>query len=157
MIIIIFTATITVEIDTSTLNEKLTIGDPFLFTVTITHPESLRALGPFFDSLPEIMILDQDHKIEFEKGIRKDIYQFKAAPFRVGTLMIPPIRSVVGIETLKTGPIWLRIRALAKGMKDIDEIYEPFPFPNYLPYIIAGIIITVGILAYLGRRFLLSV
>ncbi|RKX70588.1 hypothetical protein DRP53_04450 [candidate division WOR-3 bacterium] len=153
--ILLFLTTIRLDVDT-TLSGRITMGDRFEFLITITHPETLPVTDPIPDSLGPLMILKTDHKIEIEKGVRKDRYQYEAALFKTGPVRIPGFWSVVGSETLRTDPVQIRVRSLAGDMKEIDEIYEPFPFPNYLPYILIGLIALGLALGYFGLRLVRS-
>ncbi|MBN2619916.1 hypothetical protein JXB22_02410 [candidate division WOR-3 bacterium] len=143
-------------------NEKLTIGDPFAITVSITRPIDMAVSEPFVDSLGPFMILDQTSKTVQKKGSVLTTYDIRLAAFTAGNLELPGFRVTRmrgdTIDTITGNVIPLTIQSvMPEDMTDINDIKKAVEFPNFLPLIIAGIVIGCVLLAYAAYRIIRTI
>ncbi|MGB9720374.1 MAG: hypothetical protein ACPL28_02695 [bacterium] len=141
------------------INKKLTIGDPFEIVVELSIPANKNISEPFIDSIEPFAIIGQKHKIIQEKGIAKHNYRFQISAFNTGDLKLPPLKFLLKedskTDTIQTNPVDIKILSvLPQDMKDINDIKEMVEFPNPLPLIILIIVISGGIIGFLGIRLL---
>jgi len=161
MILLLLIAQIEVasELKREYLNKTLTIGDPFEIIVTAKYPQSTDLSEPFVDSLEPFLIIEQNSQSVEEQGLVKNTYNIKMVPFGTGELRIPAFKFLhrMGdvIDTLSSNEISLKIASvMADDMEDINDIKKAVEFPNFLPLIIAGIVIAVLVLSYLAYRYI---
>lgn len=138
-------------------NERLTIGDPFEVTVSITHPAGIPVSEPFVDSLGPFMILDQTSKTVQEKGSVVTTHDIRMAAFTAGDLQLPgfQITHMRGdtVDTVTSNAVPITIQSVMPGdMTDINDLKKAAEFPNFLPLIIAGIVIGCALVAFFVYR-----
>lgn len=148
---------VTTNLQPGDVNRKLTIGDPFAITVTVSHPSNIAVSEPFMDSLGPFMILDRTSKTVQEKGLVKATYDMRVAAFGTGDLEIPgfKVARMRGdtVDTIAGKGIPLTIHSvMPDDMTDINDLKKAAEFPNFLPLIIAGIVIAAAVLAYIAYR-----
>jgi hypothetical protein len=143
-------------------NEKLTIGDPFAITVSITHPIDITVSEPFVDSLGPFMILDQTSKTVKKKGSVLTTYDMRLAAFNTGDLELPrfQVTHMHGdtVDTVISTIVPLTIQSvMPEDMTDINEIKKEVAFPNFLPLIITGILIGCALIACVAYRIIRTI
>jgi len=159
LIVLLSQIEIRAELDKHFVNKKLSVGEPFQIILTLKYPHDLDVSTFFVDSLEPFVIIDQKNKTVREKGYVSNVYTIKAAAFKTGELEIPPFKFLYrhddGIDTLKSNTIPIRIESVMPAdMKDINDIKKAIEFPNYLPLIIAAVVIIGALLAYFAYKFL---
>jgi len=160
--VIIFLVLSQIEIkaglDKQYVNKKLTIGDPFEITLTLTYAQGTDISEPFLDSIEPFVILDQKNKIVREKGKIINTYNVRLVPFNTGEFKIPSFKFLHKdgeiSDTLKSNTVPIKIASvMPENMSDINDIKKAVEYPNYLPLIIAGIILALAVLVFLGCKF----
>jgi hypothetical protein len=161
MLILIFLiasqVTISTELNAKYKNKTLTIGDPFELSVKVTYPDEITASEPFIDSLGPFMILEQTNKVVTEKGMVNNQYAIRMAVFNTGEMNLPQFKILqtqrATIDTIVSDPVTIMIQSvLPDDMTDINDIKKAVEFPNFLPLIIAGIVIACALLGYIVYR-----
>ncbi len=147
------------ELDKEYVNKELTIGDRFEINLTLSYPQNTDLSESFVDSIEPFVILDQKNRIVLEKGKAINTYRMKFVAFNTGDLKIPEFKFLHRhddtIDTLKSNALPINIASVMPGdMKDINDIKKAVEFPNFLPLIIAGIIVAFVVIGYLGFRFI---
>jgi hypothetical protein len=148
---------ISTEITARYRNKELTIGDPFEITVTITHPAGVTVSEPFVDSLEPFMILEQTNRVVTEKGMVHNHHAIRMAAFDTGEMDLPQFMLMHTrgdtIDTIVSDPVPITIQSvLPDDMADINDIKKAVEFPNFLPLIIAGIVVACALLGYIIYR-----
>ena len=160
MILLLFAQIeITAELSKDYVNKTLSIGDPFEVTVTTEYPADTRISGPFLDSLGPFLMVDQKSWSVEEKGLISTKYNIRMVAFDTGELQIPSFTFLVqrgeAVDTLTSNEIPLDVATvMPEDMQDINDIKKAVEFPNFLPLIIAGIIIAGAVLVYLTYRYI---
>ena len=157
LLLIMSQVDISTEIIARYRNEDLTIGDPFEITVAITHPADVTVSEPFVDSLGPFMILEQTSKVVTEKGMVNNHYAIRMAAFDTGEMDLPRFMLMHSrgdtIDTIVSDPVPITIQSvLPDDMTDINDIKKAVEFPNFLPLIIAGIVVACTLLGYVVFR-----
>ena len=150
---------INIELDKAYANKKLTIGDPFEINLTLTCPQNTEISAPYIDSIEPFVILDQQSSIIQEKGTVTTSYKMKFAAFKTGDLKIPAFkflhRKPDATDTLKSNTVPINIASvMSESMQDINDIKKAVAFPDYLPFIIAGIMIACAVVGYFLFKFI---
>lgn len=145
--------TIDVAIDQHYLNKKLTIGDPFTITLTLSYPQQDMMSEPFADSLGAFVITEQKNTLRQTGGMVTSTYLMKLVAFDTGELQIPAFTVMHthadSVDTLTSTPLSISIASvLPEDMTDINDLKPAVEYPNFLPLIIAGILVASGILTY---------
>ena len=150
---------ITAELSKEYLNSTLSIGDPFEVVVTAQYPPDTRISEPFVDSLDDFLIVDQKSRSIEEKGRISTRYNIRMVPFETGELQIPAftflVQSGEAVDTIASNEVPLRVvSVMPDEMQDINDIKKAVEFPNFMPLIVAGVIIAGSILGYLAYRYI---
>lgn len=150
---------INVQLDNTYINKKLTVGDPFTIILRLEYPQDYKISDFFVDSLEPFVIIDQKNKITREKGKVINLYKLKLVAFKSGALKIPAFKFLhqdsTTIDTLRSEPIPINITSvLPADMKDINDIKEAVPFPNYLPLLISALVLLAASLLFIGFRII---
>jgi hypothetical protein len=150
---------ITANVSKDYLNETLSIGDPFEIVVAVQHPADVEISGPFIDSLDPFLIIDQNSRSVEEKGLVSTSYDIRMVAFGTGELQIPPFTFLVQrgetTDTLTSNAIPLKVASIiSEDMQDINDIKKAVEFPNFMPLIIAGVLIAGSILGYVVYRYI---
>jgi len=140
-------------------NQPMTIGDPFEISVTITHPLGVEVSEPFMDSIGPFMLLDQANRTITEKGVVRSIHDIKLTVFDTGELDLPQFRIIHTsgntIDTIASNVVPITIKStLPDDMTDIHDIKKAIEFPDFLPLIIAGIVLAGALLAFFAYRII---
>ena len=162
MLIIFLIITNQIEIKAELLDKsqkQLTVGDPFKVQLNIRYPLGADVSEPFLDSLGPFVLIEKQNKVVQEKGVVLNQYQIKLAAFQTGNLKLPSFKILHKqgdkIDTLCSNTPSVQIRSvLPADKKDINDIKDLEDFPNYLYFYIAGVVITVMVLGYFGRRLI---
>ncbi len=146
------------KLDKQYLSKKLTVGDPFEITLTLTYPQNTDISEPFVDSIEPFGILNQENKIVQEKGIITNTYQMQVVAFNTGELKVPAFLFLHthdnSIDTLKSNTLPITIESvMPEDMSDINDLKKAVEFPNYLPLIVAGIILICTAAGYFGYKY----
>lgn len=141
-------------------SKKLTVGDPFKMTFTVKHPKEIPISPLAVDTIDPFGIIEQKvtQKTMGDKMI--STFDLKLAAFATGDLKIPPFRVFFQtnpkdtvLKFVATDSIPISIASvLPEDMKDINDIKKPIDFPNFLPLIIIGVLVGLGILVFIGYR-----
>ena len=141
-------------------SKKLTIGDQFRMTFTVKHPKVIPISPLAVDTIDPFGIIERKvtQKTMGDKMI--STFDLKIAAFATGDLKIPPFRvffqtnpkdSILKFVATDSIPISIA-SVLPEDMKDINDIKKPIDFPNFLPLIIIGILVGLGVLTFIGFR-----
>jgi hypothetical protein len=151
-----------VEIKTRLLPEyahrRLTVGDPFEVSVTLTYPQAGKISEPVPDSLPPFAVTGLTGKIVQQKGSASCTYRIRLRAFAAGELKLPVFRFVyreeaAAAETLKSEPVPITIASvLPKDMKDINDVKKMIEFPNFLPFILLVFFIVLAVAVFFGLK-----
>lgn len=152
-------ARIDVTIDEPYLNKKLTIGDPFTITLTIKHPQEDMVSEPIAGSPGAFIVTEQENTLHQAEGTITSNYHMKLVPFETGELKIPSFTVIHthadSTDTLTSAAIPITITStLPEGMTDINDLKPAVEYPNFLPLIIAGIIVVGIVIAYIVFRLI---
>jgi len=141
-------------------SKKLTVGDQFGMTFTVKHPKEIQISPIAVDTIDPFGIIEQKvtQKTMGDKMI--STFDLKLAVFATGDLKIPPFRVFFQtnpkdtiLKFVATDSIPISIASvLPEDMKDINDIKKPIDFPNFLPLIIIGVLVGLGILDFIGYR-----
>lgn len=152
---------VTAEIKAEYRARRLTIGDPFEITLTVTYPPGTEISGPVpvADSLGPLVMVDQQQKTVEHRGRITDTYEMRFVPFATGPLRVPGFKFLLGpdgaVDTLSGNEIVLNVASvLPEDMADINDIKKAIEFPNILPLVIALALIGVAILGSVAYRLL---
>ncbi len=150
---------ITSEIGKEYLNKTLTIGDPFEVVVVLKYASGAEISEPFADTLEPFFLIDQNSQTVEEYGEVSKTYRLRMVAFAAGELQVPAFKFLVrrgeGVDTLSSNSIALNVASvMPEGMNDINDIKKAVEFPNFLPLIIAGIVILALLLGYLVYRYM---
>jgi hypothetical protein len=150
---------ISTELGKEYVNKTMTIGDPFEIMVVAKYPPGTRISEPFVDSLEPFFLIDQKSGSVEERGMVSNTYRIKMVPFGTGELRIPSFRFLVQredkVDTLSSNEIDLKVAGvMPEEMQDINDLKKAVEFPNFLPLIIASILILGLVLGYLAYRYM---
>jgi hypothetical protein len=148
---------ITAELHKDNASQQLTVGDPFDIDLTLTYPQGTDISSPFVDSIDPFMILDQEHTLTQEKGTITDVYTLHMVAFGTGELRTPAFKFLHTVDdtvdTLQSNPVSVTIASvLPDDMADINDLKEAVEFPNFMPLVIAGIVVACAIIGFLAYK-----
>lgn len=142
-------------IKTNYLPKRLTVGDRFVISYTVTCANSAKVQGPLADSMGAFVLAGQKFKTRSYQGYNDNIYSLTFAGFRPGEASLPPLKFLVQTgektDTLTSDSVKVVIASvLSPKAKDINEIKPPFGFPNHWLWLIPAAAVLLAVAAYLG-------
>jgi hypothetical protein len=142
-------------VKTSYLPKRLTVGDPFVVSYTVTCANSAKVIGPLADSLGPFVIANTKVKTKTHQGYNDNVYTLSFAGFKPGTLTLPPVIFLVQTgertDTLTSDSVKVAIAStLSPKTEDINEIKPPFGFPNHWLWLIPASAALLALASYLG-------
>jgi hypothetical protein len=150
------------ELDKNYQNKELTIGDPFVVDLILSYPQGTDVSAPFVDSIEPFVVLDQHNKTIQKTGRVINTYNMKLVAFSTGDLEIPVFKFLYRhddtSDTLTSNAVGISIASVMdEDMSDINDIKKAVEYPDYLPLIIAGIIVICILAGYFVYRFIKTV
>jgi hypothetical protein len=144
------------SVKTSYQPGRLTVGDRFTVTYTVTCANSAKVLGPLADSLGPFILAGKTTMTKSHQGYNDNVYALSFAGFKPGEAAVPPVRFLVQAgdrtDTLASDSVKVAIAAtLSPKAEDINEIKPPFGFPNHWLWLIPAAAVLLGVAGYLGR------
>lgn len=145
----------TPAITTSHRPQRLTVGDRFTVTYTVSCANSAKVAGPLSEPLGPFAITGQALKTRAHQGYNDHVYALTLAGFKPGETAVPPLRFLVQngdrTDTLTGDPVTVAIASvLSPKAEDINEIKPPFPFPNYWLLLVPAAAVLLAVAAYLA-------
>jgi len=146
----------TIECRLST-RPKLTVGDRFLLTCSITTDGPALVTGPLADSMGVFMIAMVKEKTHKHGSQHVSTYDISLAGFAPGAHALPVFAFLVGgeahVDTLKTDTASVAIASvMPPDLKDVRGLAPPESFPNYALWLIPAALALLAALAFFGRR-----
>ena len=143
------------SIKTSFLPKRLTVGDQFTVTYTVTCANSVKVLGPFADSLGPFALVGKKTKTKTHQGYNDNIYTVQFAGFKPGEAVLPPLRFLVQtgdrIDTVAGDSVKVAIASvLPPTMAAINDIKPAISFPNYWLWLVPAAVALLALACYLG-------
>lgn len=138
--------------------KRLTVGDQFKITVTVTHPKTIPISPLAVDTIDQFSIIEQKFTQKSKGDMMISTFDLKLAAFAIGDLKIPSFRvffqtnpddTVLKYVATDSIPISI-VSVLPEDMRDINDIKNPIDFPNFLPLIILALLVGTGVITFLG-------
>lgn len=142
-------------IKTSHRPARLTVGDRFTVTYTVTCANSAKVAGPLADPLGPFVLTGRALKTTAHRGYNDNVYALTFAGFKPGENQLPPLRFLVRsgdrTDTLTSDSITVAIASvLPPRAEDINEIKPPFAFPNHWLWLIPAAAALLAVAVRLG-------
>lgn len=138
---------------------RLTVGDRFDLTLTVTAPGHSLVTGPLAapDTAGLFVVVREQRKTSSRAGSDRSVYRLSLAGFKAGRHPLPRFVFVVqngaAIDTLTSDTASVTITSvLPATMQDIHPLAPAEPFPNRLLWIIPLALALLAALAWLGLR-----
>ncbi|MDI6738740.1 MAG: hypothetical protein QME74_00040 [Candidatus Edwardsbacteria bacterium] len=140
---------------TGYLPKRLTVGDRFVVSYTVTCANRAKVLGPLADSLGAFILTGQKLKTKTHQGYNDNIYTLSFAGFKPGESALPPLRFLIQTgdktDTLTSDSAKVIIASvLSPKAEDINEIKPAISFPNHWLWLIPAAVILLAVAVYLG-------
>lgn len=138
---------------------KLTVGDRFGVTATITTDGPALVTGPLADSMGVFLLGDVKEKTQKHGTLHTSTYTLSLAAFAPGAHTLPAFKFLVGgaahVDTLATDTASITIASvMPPTMKDVNGLAPAEQFPNYALWIIPLALLLLVALALFGRGLL---
>jgi hypothetical protein len=136
---------------------RLTVGDRFDVTLTVTAPNHSLVTGPLTDSTGVFAVAREERKTAIRPATDVSTYRLSLAGFRAGRQRLPVfvflVQTGASIDTLKSDTASVTITSvLPATMQDIHPLAPPEAFPNRLLWIIPLALLLLAALAWFGIR-----
>jgi len=136
---------------------RLTVGDRFDVTLTVTAPNHSLVTGPLTDSTGVFVVAREQRRTAIRAGHDQTTYRLSLAGFRAGRHALPVFVFLVQggstIDTLKSDTASVTLTSvLPATMQDIHPLAPAEAFPNHLLWIIPLGLALLAALALIGHR-----
>jgi len=142
---------------------EINIADQVHYSVIVQYPESAKvAMSPVGANLGMFEIKDfsstDPTPVKDKRGMLKRNFDFTISSFEVGELTIPPLGMLViypdgDVDTLITQPMKITVKSLLEGRDpsqlDIRDVKPPIPYPTRFPWVWAGSVAALLLVAAL--------
>jgi hypothetical protein len=136
---------------------RLTVGDRFELSLVVTAPHLSIVTGPIADSTGVFAVADEKRSTARRTASMVSTYRLSMAGFQAGRHPLPVFTFLVSreqhVDTLRsdTGSVTIA-SVLPPKMDDVNALAPPETFPNYLMWILPGVLVLAGVLALFLRR-----
>jgi hypothetical protein len=138
---------------------RLTVGDRFDLTLTVTAPGHSLVTGPLAapDTVGVFAVAREQRKTSSHAGSDRSVYRLSLAGFKAGRHPLPRfvflVQNGAAMDTLTSDTASVTIASvLPATMQDIHPLAPADSFPNHLLWIIPLALLLLAALAWLGLR-----
>ncbi|MGB9742654.1 MAG: hypothetical protein ACPL0F_05860 [bacterium] len=136
----------------------LTLGDRVKLQIQVRHPRELAVSPPVPANPDELVVIDQQHRIEYQGDTVVEVYDLTLAVFTIGEQKLAPwlVYYQDQGEACAAGSdsIPLRVKSLiSERMQDIHDLKPQVSFPNLVPLWILLGLAGAGLAGFWGWRW----
>ena len=136
---------------------RITVGDRFDVTLTVTAPNHSLVTGPLVDTTGVFVVAREQRKTRIHPGSDETTYRLSLAGFKAGRQRLPMfaflVQSGAATDTLRSDTTSVTLASvLPATMQDIHPLAPAVAFPNHLLWIIPLALLLLAALAWIGHR-----